>query len=119
MFKKKIVWYKVFDSVAEAEKVISLNKAVAVEADKKMICLARTSKGFFALDDACPHQGAPLSRGECIEGGAIVCPWHKYHFDLKTGRYLGGPGDYTQTYPVELREDGVYIGITTRSWKLF
>lgn len=118
MFKKKMAWYKVFDSVSEAEKSVPLNKAVAIEADKKMICLARTGEGFFALDDACPHQGAPLSKGECTLNGAIVCPWHKYPFDLKTGRYLDGPGDYTETYPVELREDGLYIGIP-KPWKLF
>ena len=119
MFNKKTTWHRIFSSLEEAENVIPLNKAIAVPVNKKTICLARTKKGFFALDDACPHQGGPLSEGECTPGGAIVCPWHKYHFDLKTGRFVGGQGDYTETYPVEVREDGLFIGLTKRMWNLF
>jgi nitrite reductase/ring-hydroxylating ferredoxin subunit len=57
--------------------------------------------GYFALADRCPHRGAPLcSSGEvvnAVEGvgdarrvtraGALVrCPWHKWDFDIASGR---------------------------------
>ena len=37
-----------------------------------------------ALDNWCPHRRGPLGQG-WIEGNAVVCPWHSWAFDLKTG----------------------------------
>jgi nitrite reductase (NADH) small subunit len=36
------------------------------------------------LDGVCPHEGGPLGEG-IIEGSRVVCPWHAYAFDLRTG----------------------------------
>jgi nitrite reductase/ring-hydroxylating ferredoxin subunit len=44
----------------------------------------------FALDDTCPHRGAPLSEGECDET-SVVCPWHGAAFDLATGAVQSPP----------------------------
>jgi nitrite reductase/ring-hydroxylating ferredoxin subunit len=41
----------------------------------------------------------------------VVCPLHRYDFDLKTGKGLSGVADTLTTYPIEFREDGVYLGI--------
>jgi nitrite reductase/ring-hydroxylating ferredoxin subunit len=61
---------------------------------------------FYALRNACPHQGAPLclgsikgtaeeSRpGEYVwgrEGMILRCPWHGWEFDLTTGRSVFNP----------------------------
>jgi nitrite reductase/ring-hydroxylating ferredoxin subunit len=32
----------------------------------------------------CPHMGAPLEKGR-VEGDAVVCPWHRFRYDAKTG----------------------------------
>ena len=32
----------------------------------------------------CPHKGASLANAT-LDGGAVVCPWHGYRFDVKTG----------------------------------
>jgi len=37
---------------------------------------------FFAIDDACPHAGGPLSDG-WIEGTEVICPWHGWAFDVR------------------------------------
>ncbi len=57
--------------------------------------------GYFALADRCPHRGAPLcSSGEVVsavegvgderrvtrEGALVRCPWHKWDFDIASGR---------------------------------
>ena len=39
---------------------------------------------FYAIANYCPHEGGPLGEGT-IEGGRLVCPWHAYAFDVKTG----------------------------------
>ena len=39
---------------------------------------------YRVLDDACPHQGASLGEGSSFRG-TVVCPWHSWSFDLKSG----------------------------------
>ena len=57
----------------------------------------------------CPHQGGPLGEGS-IENGLLRCPWHGWDFHPATGKPPGGYDDGVKTYPVEIREDGVYVG---------
>jgi nitrite reductase (NADH) small subunit len=42
----------------------------------------------FALWDACPHKGGPLSNG-IIHGHAVACPLHNWTIDLATGEPTG------------------------------
>ena len=63
---------------------------------------------FAALSNRCPHQGGPLGEGS-IEKGMLRCPWHGYDYCPLTGE---SPfGDSVATFPVEVREDGVYVGV--------
>lgn len=40
---------------------------------------------YFAVDNACPHKGAPLSKGD-FEGDNIRCHRHFYEYNLFTGK---------------------------------
>src|SRR6185436_9571523 len=63
---------------------------------------------YGALDNRCPHQGGPLGEGS-IENGMLRCPWHGYDYCPLTG---ASPfGDTVHSFPVELREDGIYVGV--------
>jgi 3-phenylpropionate/trans-cinnamate dioxygenase ferredoxin subunit len=42
--------------------------------------------------------------------GNVVCPLHRYKFNVQNGRNTSGEGYYLKTYLVEERNDGVYIG---------
>ena len=57
-------------------------KEFMVEA--RAICVAKVDGSVCVLDGTCPHEGGPLGEGS-IEGGRLVCPWHAYSFDVKTG----------------------------------
>jgi len=48
------------------------------------LCVANVDGTICVLDGTCPHEGGPLGEGS-IEGGKIVCPWHAYAFDPRTG----------------------------------
>ena len=50
----------------------------------RAICVANATGTVAVLDGTCPHEGGPLGEGS-IEDGRLVCPWHSYSFDLKTG----------------------------------
>jgi 3-phenylpropionate/trans-cinnamate dioxygenase ferredoxin subunit len=118
-FEKKTTWFKLFDSLEAAGRMLKPGQATTISIGKKKVCLAHTPDGFYAVNDRCPHNGASLGNGYCTAEGSIVCPVHRYHFDLKTGRAKSGLGDVAETYPVEVREDGVYIGFSEVVWKLF
>lgn len=51
-----------------------------VELCGRRLVVFRTASGLGALDDACPHRGAPLSQGR-VEGDAVVCPYHGWRWD--------------------------------------
>jgi len=58
----------------------------AVEINGRTVALFHTESGFFAIDNSCPHRGGPLVDGD-LSCDEIVCPWHFWVFDLKTGRH--------------------------------
>jgi nitrite reductase (NADH) small subunit len=48
------------------------------------LCLANVEGELRALDNWCPHRQGPLGQG-WIEGQTVVCPWHAWVFDCRTG----------------------------------
>jgi len=54
-------------------------------ADGRALALFRTADDtVFALDDACPHKGGPLSQG-IVFGRSVACPLHNWCIDLASG----------------------------------
>jgi nitrite reductase (NADH) small subunit len=51
----------------------------------KAVCVANVNGVYSALDNVCPHRGGPLGQG-MIEGSKVVCPWHGWAWDTKTGQ---------------------------------
>jgi thiamine pyrophosphate-dependent acetolactate synthase large subunit-like protein/nitrite reductase/ring-hydroxylating ferredoxin subunit len=76
----------------------------------RTVALARCGARLGALDNRCPHQGGPLGEGS-IENGWLRCPWHGYDYDPITGAPPGGFSDSVPAYPVEERDDGVYVQV--------
>src|ERR1700693_4263098 len=55
------------------------------------LVLGRTSQGkAFAMRNACPHRGIPLSYGR-FDGLAVECSYHGWKFDACSGRWLENP----------------------------
>ncbi|MGE0568692.1 MAG: Rieske (2Fe-2S) protein [Bacteroidia bacterium] len=111
-------WIKIFGSLEEAENLLQLNKTMAFDLKGKKICVTRTKNGLFAVQDKCPHNGALFSKGGiCQKNQEIVCPLHRYSFDLKSGKCTSGQGYALDTFPLEEKNDGLYIGIKARWWE--
>ena len=51
----------------------------------RALCVANVDGNICVLDGTCPHEGGPLGEGS-IEGAKLVCPWHAYAFDVRTGK---------------------------------
>ena len=108
MSNKEHTWHKVLNNSDE----LPDGRVMTVTAELKSFCLTHHNGKFACLDNKCPHQGGPLGEGS-IENGMLRCPWHGWDFDPSTGR-APGFDDGIDTFPVENREDGIYIGIPQR-----
>ncbi|MHA6249382.1 Rieske (2Fe-2S) protein [Pontibacter sp. CAU 1760] len=104
-------WHKVFDSAQDANAQVPLRKLHQLELAGHTLCLAHTAAGFFAVEDACPHLGHSLSKGTTNYLNEVICPWHSYRYNLQNGRECEYRSRQAKTYPVEIRPDGVFIGI--------
>ena len=87
---------------------LEIDRVTTVVAAGRALCLTRTEAGFGALDNHCPHQGGPLGDGQ-IADGYVICPWHAYEYHPCTGNPPPGFKDAAIAYPVEEREDGLYV----------
>ena len=72
------------------------------------VCVARISGELCAVNNECLHQGGPLADGT-IEGGKIVCPWHGWEFDLKSGQATYPTSAKATVYPLKVEGEDVLI----------
>jgi len=104
---KQYSWYKI-----DAENlVVAEQEIIVVEVNGKMICCTRYQSQLYAFAYKCPHASGIMADGFIDNDGNAVCPIHRYRFNVKNGYNSSGEGYYLKTYPIEQREDGVYIGI--------
>lgn len=87
--------------------------------------LFRVEGALHALADRCPHRGAPLCAGKVatpIEAGPsgltlgaphsiVRCPWHKWEFEIATGRSLVDEKLRVRRYAVRIDGDDVVVSL--------
>jgi len=98
------VWRKVLESDGLAE-----GRVRTVACGTRTLCMTRFEGRWGALDNRCPHQGGPLGEGS-IENGLLRCPWHGWDYHPTSGKSPGFD-DGVETFPVEEREDGVWVAL--------
>ncbi len=106
------------------------------ERDRKIIVRGELEIGVFRIDGAfyayennCVHQGGPVCQGKILgkveemlgedmtSKGLrfsetdihIVCPWHGYEYNLKTGRHPGDRRVRLKPYEVKVDDGEVYV----------
>jgi nitrite reductase/ring-hydroxylating ferredoxin subunit len=84
-------------------------QAKRVAAHGRTVAVFRVGAKVHAIDDACPHRGGPLGKGD-VEDGCAVCPLHGWAFDLETGHMKGNPRIRVQTFEVLVREGELFLG---------
>ena len=104
-------WIKLFSSVEEAHQRLQENSPQLLVVNGISICLVRRGNYLFAVENKCSHNGESLSKGAVNFLGEVVCPWHGYRFNVKTGRESGERSRDLITYPVKQNEEGVFIAL--------
>jgi nitrite reductase (NADH) small subunit len=89
------------------------------------IGLYRVDDSLYALADRCPHRGAPLCSGRVatpVEArdaaltmgkplSIVRCPWHKWEYEISTGRCLVDERLRVRTYAVRVDGDQVVVSL--------
>ena len=109
MAEKSITWYKIAEEPAAL--AFRENQLLELEVNGKTVCVAKQGDAIRACAAKCPHAGGRMADGWLDPLGNIVCPLHRYKFSLEKGRNVSGEGYFLKTYPVEVRPDGVYVGL--------
>ena len=74
----------------------------------KVICVANVNGDTSAMDNVCLHRGGPLGQG-VIENDKVVCPWHLWEWDPKTGQAGHDPTAKIAVYPVKIESGDVMV----------
>ena len=107
-----MTWHKIANHINELN--FSDNNIAIAEVDGKKICIAKFKDEILAFAYKCPHASGILADGYIDALGNIVCPIHRYKYDMKNGRNVSGEGYYLKHWAVELRENGVYVEMENR-----
>jgi nitrite reductase (NADH) small subunit len=71
----------------------------------------RVGDEFFALENACPHAGHPLSEGT-LEGHVVTCSAHGFDFDVRTGFRPGDDDGFPiPRFPVKVERGNLFIDL--------
>ncbi|MEM7351637.1 MAG: non-heme iron oxygenase ferredoxin subunit [Acidobacteriota bacterium] len=83
--------------------------ARCVEIGGHPIALFNLGGEFYAIDDLCTHEDAPLSEGY-VEGEEVECPWHAARFNIKSGKALCEPAyEDVSAYKVRVVGDDIEV----------
>jgi nitrite reductase (NADH) small subunit len=80
-------------------------------AGEKVICVANVEGEYSAMDNICLHRGGPLGQGT-VEDGKVVCPWHGWQYDPKTGAVDHNPSLKVAIYPLKVEGEDVLVDLS-------
>ena len=84
------------------------------EIGDEMYVVCNVNGELHAMDGRCPHAGGPLGEGN-LQGHTVVCPWHSWEFDCRTGETEFNARFRLKTFPVKTEGDDVLINIESAS----
>ena len=120
-------------NVARADSIPDRGRMV-IEVDGLEIGIFRLDDAYFAYESVCPHMGGPVCQGrimpkveEVVDADRkshgmrfsqgdinIVCPWHGYEFDIRSGRHQGNPKLRLRRLPVECSAGHIVLEVPDR-----
>ncbi|HEY3005743.1 MAG TPA: aromatic ring-hydroxylating dioxygenase subunit alpha [Kribbellaceae bacterium] len=87
---------------------------------RRLVLFRQTSGEVAALDDRCPHRGAPLSMGT-LQDGQVVCRYHGFTYEA-SGACVRVPsqvhvpyGAQVRSYPVREKPPFVWVWLGNRT----
>ena len=98
--------------VCRLEDIPKLGARRYLKDDGHTIAVFRTAEdNVFALRDACPHKGGPLSQG-IVFGESVSCPLHGWCIELKSGSATAPDEGVVERYEVSVVNGDVELSLT-------
>ena len=98
--------------VCRLEDIPKLGARRYLKEDGHTIAVFRTAEdNVFALRDACPHKGGPLSQG-IVFGESVACPLHNWCIDLKSGSAAAPDEGAVERFDVRVVNGDVELSLT-------
>jgi nitrite reductase/ring-hydroxylating ferredoxin subunit len=96
-------------------KVASLSQlapdtVIEVLVNREPYAVCNVAGEIRALSGVCIHRGGPLGHGQ-IHDGRIVCPFHMWEFDCRTGEYDYDPARRIPTFDVKVEDGDIFVEV--------
>lgn len=80
-------------------------KGRSFEVEGQFIALFLYGGKVEAIEARCPHASGPLDRG-WLDGNRVICPLHRWKFDITTGHCLTVPEKSIRHFPTKVDDAG-------------
>ena len=95
--------------LCRADTVVAGSLLEVREAGERIVLTRLADGSIVAFDPLCPHRQGPLWAGR-VAGDCIVCPWHGFRFDLRSGATDGMQSImHLRRHAVSVRDGLVYL----------
>lgn len=91
-------------------KDIAPGKSKVVELNGRPVVIFNQNGKFSAIDNVCPHKGAPLNEGVFM-GTMVICPWHSWTFDLSNGSCITNPRVKVSCFEIKVENEELFLKV--------
>ena len=82
-----------------------------IDLDGVAVALFNVGGQYYAIEDVCTHDGAPLAHGR-FNGNYIICLRRGARFDVCTGKALTMPAvEPVETYLVKIEDNDILVEV--------
>jgi nitrite reductase (NADH) small subunit len=99
-----------FVRIASQSELPPDNQAKEFPCGDRTICVVNVNGEYMAMDNVCLHRGGPLGQG-VVEKGKVICPWHGWTWDPKTGQAVHDANARVAVYVLKVENGEVRIEI--------
>jgi nitrite reductase (NADH) small subunit len=101
--------------MAEYVKVMAASELAPGQAAERFVsgrpvALYNVGGQFYATSNLCMHRGGPLGQG-MLDGNVIMCPWHAWTFDVRTGENTVNADLKVACYAVKVEDGQVFVQV--------
>lgn len=86
------------------------NSVLEVSVGEHLYAICNVDGTVTALSGVCLHEGGPLGQGN-IADGRVICPWHGWEFDCRTGANPDNPAERVGTYQVKVEGADILLQV--------
>ena len=99
-----------FVRIASQSELPPAGEAKEFSQGDQVICVANVNGTIAAMDNVYLHMGGPLGQG-LVERNKVVCPWHGWQWDPKTGKAGHSSEVSVAVYPIKIENGDVLVDI--------